>query len=171
MGKAINRSSSSRLNVAIKNNVQHHVHPTPCGDAATIAKCLPHCLPACRPGVLKGAPRLDEQFEIPTPERERVSFPPALHSAGGGKAKTIDRQFPYEMKINMTFLGLCTFVQQLVSLTRSSTRLGCLGQNLIPLNRDPAPRPQPDRTPLGCDCYKMSSFIMARLNWRRLRLD
>lgn len=74
-------------------------------------------------------------------QRERVSFPPALHSAGGGKAKTIDRQFPYEMKINMTFLGLCTFVQQLVSLTRSSTRLGCLGQNLIPLNRDPAPRP------------------------------
>lgn len=99
--------------MAIKNNVQHHVHPTPCGNAATIAKWLPAPLTACLPGVLKAAPRLHEQFEIPTPER----------GGGGGKAKTIDRQFPYEMKINMTFLGLCTFVQQLVSLTRSSTRL------------------------------------------------
>lgn len=101
-----------------------------------LSACLPHCLPA---------PRLHEQFEIPTPERDCSA--PAWRR--GGKAKTIDRQFPYEMKINMTFLGLCTFVQQLVSLTRSSTRLGCLGQNLIPLNRDP-PTPHLAVTAIKC---------------------
>lgn len=115
---------------------------------------LSACPTACLPGVLKGAPRLDEQFEIPTLERGSESPPLLPCTPCEGKAKTIDRQFPYEMKINMTFLGLCTFVQQLVSLTRSSTRLGCLGQNLIPLNRDPAPRPQPTAPHLAVTAIK-----------------
>lgn len=99
--------------MAIKNNVQHHVHPTPCGDAATIAKC-----PLARLACLKLPPgwMSNSRYLL-----QRESAP--LLPLRGGKAKTIDRQFPYEMKINMTFLGLCTFVQQLVSLTRSSTRL------------------------------------------------
>lgn len=91
---------------------------------------LPHSLPACLaclklpPGCMSNSRYLLQRESAPLLPWRR-----------GGKAKTIDRQFPYEMKINMTFLGLCTFVQQLVSLTR----LGCLGQNLIPLNRDPPP--------------------------------
>jgi len=58
---------------------------------------------------------ISQQLKVPAAALPRSLFRKAAWMTGFllSKAKTIDRQFPYEMKINMTFLGLCTFVQQL----------------------------------------------------------